>query len=305
MYSATRSKSFFTIVMLIIPIVMGFWLTPVVHAEWFQANEEDTYSAFPSLTPKLDGVQEASWAVCAVFKEGNIQPNLEFQMKYNGSMAYCLITVKNNIHSANESILLMLSNNGTSLTDLKYFTDEKYIDINNNTEDRRLQAGEYVLDDVQNITGKASLFEPSGKNYTVYEFGFSYNNTNPDQDIVWIFGNTYLAQIRVGDAVTKQYVNYTSFGILFGPPGNATTPGLGEFVFDMNLVTWISFGVAAGIFGILGIFTLISKKMVVTLPIGRTPEEREKQPETVSKDAEGEEEEETGEEETGEDQEEE
>src|SRR4030042_1760266 len=184
MYSTTRSKSFLAIALVIIPIILMNGIIPIVNAAWTQDGKTDVkYIAKPGRQPKLDGIRETLWDDSKTLKEIDMQPRLEFQMRSNKSYAYCLIIVKNSTHSANESVLLMLSNNGTGVetNKSKYFIDAKLVDINNKTEDRKMVAENYDLDDNpenQNITGYVSSFVDTGNNNTVYEFRFPYNNTN-------------------------------------------------------------------------------------------------------------------------------
>ncbi len=273
MYSAQRKKSYFTIACLIIPILTAIYLIPNGQAYWIMgASEASIYPARPGRTPVLDGIIENWWSTSSKFSENTMNPSLDFYMRINGSSAYCLIVVKKSSHTANESVLLLLSNNGTTLTDPLLLIDAKYADINNVTEDRRLVAGEYNTDDDQNITGQVRF---EAKNWSVYEFGFKYNNTNPELDVTWTIGNTYRAQIRVGDAVLEDYIDSTAFGIEFGVAGGAGNETINPFDIDVKLLAWISFISISGIYGVIGIFIAISKKKVILVPKARSPDEVE------------------------------
>ncbi len=283
MYSKLRRKLIFTIACLIIPMVIVSIGAQSTRAAWVIGNNANgIYPARPGYTPIFDGVQESSWGSTTTYLE-NTYPSIEFHMKYNGSMAYCLIIVKNYTHSANESVLLILSNNGTTLTEIKYFIDAKYADINNKTEDRRLVAGNYVADDDQNITGKMSFnFEQDIRNHSVYEFGFKYNNTDPTLDTDWTFGKTYAAKIKVMDEVAGWSFDYPLFGIEFGLIGGEGNDTITPFDLDMQLLTWIAFIIVSGIYGVIGIYVAISRGKLIVIPKERAPEELEEATEPYS-----------------------
>ncbi len=250
-------------------------------AGWFIGDKEETvYPTRPGYTPTLDGVADATWDSAKKFLNTDKSPPIEFRMKYNGSMVYCLIIVKIYTHSVNESVLLILSNNGTALTESNptLFVDAKYIDIHGRTEDRRWQASDYVLlpGDETNLAGSVNFdFEQGIRNNSVYEFGFPCNNTKLNQNINWTFGNTYAAKIRVQDETEDWSIEYPLFGIEFGLAGGLGNETISPFDVDWNLLTWIAFIIVGGLYGIIGVYVTISRSKVIAVPKERAPEELE------------------------------
>ncbi len=299
MYSKLRRKLVFTVAYIIIPMVVLSFLAQGTRADWYlKDTKAETYHARGGLTLIPDGVEDATWSSTEEFLETDGNPNLEFHMKFNStsSLAYCLIIVKNYSHSANESVLLILSNNGTTLTkdNPDLFKDAKYADINNKTEDRRLVAGNYkTVDEDQNITGKMSFqFKEGLTNHSVYEFGFKFNNTDPGLDTVWTFGQTYAAKIQVQDEVAGWVIDdYPLFGIEFGLAGGEPNETLSPFDLDVKLLTWIAFIGVGGIYGIIGVYVIVSRSKGIVVPKGRAPEELEEETEPSSDAAEVEQEE--------------
>ncbi len=275
MYSARCRKLVFTIMFLaIIPFIANLFIPQVMaEGEWVIGDTAtNTYPAGPSYIPVLDGVEETAWDSTSKLYNDGITPRIAFRMKYNLTMAYCIIIVKTTTHTTNESVILLLSNHGTKFTADEYYKDAKFIDINNATEDRQWVDGStYIVDSEQNITGTVSFDNPTVRNWTVYEFGFCYSNTNPDVDTVWMIGNTYLAKIKVGDAATGNYETSPSFAIEMGETVNATESDIFDFLLDINVITWMVFTISVALYAILGVYVFISKKKVVGLT-GFTPE---------------------------------
>lgn len=259
---------------LIIPLIVISDLTPLTLGAWTIGTGTDSqYPVNSGSIPVIDGVQDASWGSTQVATTDGT-PALDFRMSYTDMTLYALVTVKNGTHPAGEYIMLLISNNGTFLTDPSYFIEGKYLNINNVTHDRRYVAGGYTQDeDIYNMAGAVSSAAVGGVNYTYYEFSFPINGTNPNIYVNWTLGNTYLLKIRYGDDISGTYNDSDPLTINFGTSPSSTNP---LFNVPTNIWAWIIFGSVAVLFGSFGIYIASSKgQKIVT--VRRTAESEQKQ----------------------------
>jgi hypothetical protein len=226
-------------------------------------DSSNPYVVSPESAPAIDGVKDPVWSLTNTTSENDINPRFDFEMIYNGSTMYALITVKNDTHTQNESVMLLVSNNGTQLTDPSYFINAKYLDINNVSIDEQLIAGNYYPELTQNITGACSTFNQTGVNWTRYEYAFPYNSSNPSAYMNWTLGGTYLIEIRYYPDYrnTSIYVQtepmVIAFGI-WGSGGNSTS----TFNFSADTLTQVIFYSVLGIYGVIGIYVVIARGRV-------------------------------------------
>src|SRR5271157_925701 len=134
---------------LIVPLIILSGLISGARATWTYGCDSASgctnsdYIVSPGQTPVIDGVLDPSWSFTNVSVEDSQNPRLDFRMIFNGRTVYSIVTVRNDTHSQNETVLLLISNNNTHLLDEKYFIDAKYLDINNLTQNRQQIAQSY------------------------------------------------------------------------------------------------------------------------------------------------------------------